>query len=643
MSSADQPHSSLTLNDVMHAIEELGKDLQATKSRVAELADSRRHAFGENQRPFSAGHSGWRPPASRTTPPTLDPAPRMWVDAPRFSDDDDDEQVDCPNNPSSDDLITADISSMHALAGSPNPRALKVAGTVNGSAVQVLLDSGSTHNFIHPGVAERLQLVLHPVTSFRVYVGNGDFLWCAYACPQTAVSLQGHEFLIDLYLLEIHGTDMVLGVQWLQTLGKVSHDYAQMTMEFVWQGKPITLQGDTIPPRPMSYGQFCTMVASSTSWALYELIVSQAEKAPPDETVMEVSDDVPASLRAILLEHAGVFGLPTGLPPARDWDHRIHLVAAGLLQPLPIPDRVWDSASMDFITGLPTSQGFTAIMVVVDRLSKYAHFGPLPTGHHEGIGMSPFKALYGRDPPLLFSTLSVRARTLEVEAVLQERADLLNDLKAHLSKMQNRMRAQENKHRRDVSFAVGDRVLLKLQPYRQHSAGRPLSAKLGRRYYGPFEILERVGSVAYRLRLPEGCRIHDVFHVSLLRPFVSRPDSAPNPTLPDSFFKGRPISVPVTALQSRMILVDGTPQHQWLIRWSDDADGGLTWEPVEALLRHFPNLRLEDKADVNPGGVVTGDTNKAQRETTSGAQAEQVRMGRPRRNVGPPRRYYDYV
>ncbi|VFQ91119.1 unnamed protein product [Cuscuta campestris] len=414
---------------------------------------------------------------------------------------------------------------------------------------------------------------------------------------------------------------------------------------------------------------------------------------------------------------------------------------AGLLQPLPIPDRVWDSASMDFITGLPTSQGFTAIMVVVDRLSKYAHFGPLPTGfdapraaclfvdivvkhhgfplsiisdrdsifmslfwresmrlsgttlkfstayhpqtdgqmevvnrgleqylraftyerpskwalflpwaelalncsHHEGIGMSPFKALYGRDPPLLFSTLSVRARTPEVEAVLQERADLLNDLKAHLSKMQNRMRAQANKHRRDVSFAVGDRVLLKLQPYRQHSAGRPLSAKLGRRYYGPFEILERVGSVAYRLRLPEGCRIHDVFHVSLLRPFVSRPDSAPNPTLPDSFFKGRPISVPVTALQSRMILVDGTPQHQWLIRWSDDANGGLTWEPVEALLRHFPNLRLEDKADVNPGGVVMGDTNKAQGETTSGAQAEQVRMGCPRRNVGPPRRYYDYV
>ena len=91
-------------------------------------------------------------------------------------------------------------------------------------------------------------------------------------------------------------------------------------------------------------------------------------------------------------------------------------------------------------------------------------------------------------------------------------------------KARNRMIQQANKKRKEKYFEENQWVYLKLQPYRQLSLKSRVSQKLAKRFYGPFRIIRRIGSVAYDLELPPSARIHPVFHVSLLKECHGQPE-----------------------------------------------------------------------------------------------------------------------
>ncbi|KAH9646382.1 hypothetical protein KPL70_024860 [Citrus sinensis] len=1091
-------------------------------------------------------------------------------------------------------IITGDISSLNALAGQNTPRSLRLLGEINQQPVQVLIDSGSTHNFIKPAVAEVLGLAVQDTTTFRVYIGNGDSLVCRYVCSQVALSMQGHVFYIDLYVLPIEGPDIVLGIQWLQLLGKVSHDYAALSMEFFYNGSHVFLRGDlSLSPRPISFHQLQALMSHDQIHGLFEFFqlhtttdAQDTLSVPTTAAKFDFPPDLPSPVLALLHQYEQLFHTPSSLPPHRLIDHHIHLLPntkpvnvrpyryphfqkaemerlitemldqgiirpsqspfsspvllvkkkdgsyrfcvdyralnavtikdkfpiptidelldelggacifnnieylghivsssgvkadphklvvmsnwptpsttkqlrgflgltgyyrrfikgyasiaapltdllrkdcfhwssaadtafaalkqamsaapvlrlpdfqldfvietdasnvgigavlmqadhpiayfsrklgprmlvastyikelhaiaeavhkwrqyllghffiirtdqksirellqqviqtpeqqfyvrkllgyhfrveykpgrtnsaadalsrvhevdvpelydhypatmllascpipeflsilraenqslpdllalhqkyssgsvmypysvsdgilrfknrffisshsvlkpsllqefhatpvaghagvkrtlvrlstlfywpnmrkdvelfvascllcqqtkystqapAGLLQPLPIPSLVWEEVTMDFITGLPFSHGFTVILVVVDRLTKSAHFGALPThftasktavlftdmvvkhhgfprtiisdrdsiflssfwkklfelsgttlkhstayhpqtdgqsevvnrgleqylrvftqakptlwfdylgwaefsyntSFHTSIQMSPFKALYGREPPVIPAYTGSSTSIQALDELLLERDALLTALKTNLRAAQHRMQQKANAHRRELELQVGDQVLVKLQPYRQISVANRLSNKLAKRYYGPFRVTERIGAVAYRLDLPPDSKIHPVFHISLLKPFHGQ-DASQVHSLPSESYNNQPMSIPIAICAQRQVLVHGIPQSQILVQWQDCAPENATWEALSEFTKQYPNFHLEDK--VIPQGV-EGDTtpilqldkpnsaSSINSEEKAQANSSEAIQNRPQDNIKPSR------
>ena len=117
----------------------------------------------------------------------------------------------------------------------------------------------------------------------------------------------------------------------------------------------------------------------------------------------------------------------------------------------------------------------------------------------------------------------VGERKLVGPEIFQLTGDKIKVIRDRLNIAQDRQKSYADNHRRDLEFEVGDMVFLRISPWKGVLRfGK--RGKLSPWYVGPYKIVERIGEVAYRLELPSDLdRIHDVFHVSMLRKYIPDP------------------------------------------------------------------------------------------------------------------------
>ena len=362
-----------------------------------------------------------------------------------------------------------------------------------------------------------------------------------------------------------------------------------------------------------------------------------------------------------------------------------HQKPTGKIQLLPIPVWKWEKITMDFVTGLPrTQRQHDAIWVIVDRLTKSAHFLPsnvedsleklaklyvdeivrlhgvpvsivsdrdprftsrfwpslqaalgtrlhFSTAFHPqtdgqsertiqtledmlracvmefkgswdthlalmefaynnnyqaSIEMAPFEALYGRKCRTSVCWDEVGKRRLVGPELVQITSDKVKVVRDNLKIERDRQRSYANNSRRDLQFEIGDQVFLKIWVGVLRFGSR---GKLSPRYIGPYDIVSKVGPVAYKLKLPlELSRIHDTFHVSMLRKYI--PD-------PSHVIREQPVQLKenLTYEETPVHIIDRKEQvlrskviPLVKVLWKNHEREAATWEPEVQMRRQYP-------------------------------------------------------
>ncbi|GKE03848.1 putative unclassified retrotransposon protein, partial [Tanacetum coccineum] len=213
------------------------------------------------------------------------------------------------------DETPAEIS-FHAISGTILPQTLRFPGRIQNKDVVVLVDGGSTHNFIDQAWGDRFGLTVVHDVHFEVVVGNREKMVCTGRVKDLTIVIQGYTITTDFFVLPVAACPIVLGVQWLKTLGPIETDFEKLTLGFRLAGSSHKLQGLKMSELTALKSHEC-MGLNGTAMLLQ--ISPIIDNPLPDHTPCP-------PVQSVLFEFADIFQEPKGLPPRRFQDHSIPLL-----------------------------------------------------------------------------------------------------------------------------------------------------------------------------------------------------------------------------------------------------------------------------------------------------------------------------
>jgi hypothetical protein len=133
-----------------------------------------------------------------------------------------------PSNP----LEVEPLISLHTLTSFSSPQTIKMIGYIKHKKIIILVGSGSTHNFIHCRLSQEVNYYICVINNFQNTIANGGSLECGGHCENVRLQIGQYNLKSHMFTIDMGGCDIMIGVEWLLTLGSILMDFKELTMQF---------------------------------------------------------------------------------------------------------------------------------------------------------------------------------------------------------------------------------------------------------------------------------------------------------------------------------------------------------------------------------------------------------------------------